>query len=144
MKTKYFFVFICLTIFLSIGEKAFAQSRTHKRIFKNLCTRWELDSLQIRDTGEKFVVPDKIKGNYLRFYKNGTFESQDMGIRLNGKWKLNYDKMQIINFDIDNDRLPSEITFNIEECTKNSLVISSKPMSGGQTLMHYRLSSPKH
>lgn len=114
------------------------QNYSEEKTIKLLCQHWHIDSLLVKDLNKKFAPPDNIIDNYIELKKDGTFESQEMGIKLTGKWEFDYDKMQIKNFDFDHPDLPEEIVFDIVKLDDSELAITSKPMSGGQITMFYK------
>lgn len=85
----------------------------------------------------KYAAPDNIKDNYLSFKKDGTFQSREGPVELNGQWKLVFDEMKAIISDIDHPDVTEDIVFNIVELNKVQLAIKSKPLSGGHVTMFY-------
>ena len=131
------FTVTILTLFSS-SYVAMTQNSSQQGIVDNLCKKWVIDSIEVKDMNRKFPPSANIKGNYTHFKKDGTFEGQDFGVVIKGKWKVDLKKMQITNYDIDNPQLKGEIIITIVEITENNLAITSKPMSGNQVIMHFK------
>jgi|GEM_PF-2818050 len=115
-----------------------AQAKNIQDTLNFLCKRWVIDSIDVKDINRKFAPPENIKDNYAEYKRDGSFEGQDFGTVLKGKWKFNLDNTKIINYDIDNSNLKGEIIFTIIELTEKSFAITSNPMSGGQVIMRYK------
>ena len=138
MKKKITALVTILLILSFLPTISKAQTLSEKEVLDNLCKKWIVDSIEINDINKKFPAPDNIKNNYTDFNKNGTFRGQDSDVILTGKWKLDYKKMQIINFNIDNPLIKGDIVFNIITISDRHLAITSKPMSGNHVTMHYK------
>ena len=132
------FTMTILTLLLS-SCVAVSQDSSQQGLVDKLCKKWVIDSLEVKDMNRKFPAPANLQGNYTHFKKDGTFEGQDFGIVIKGKWKVDLEKMQIINYDMDNPQLEAEIVLTIVTLTENSLAITSRPMSGNQVVMYFKL-----
>lgn len=114
------------------------QTKEKEKFKEYLCKEWKIDSLLVNDINKKFLPPENIKENYITFNENGTFNSQDMGTNLSGKWRFDVKEMKIINSDFNHPALKEDIVFNVLKLTQDKLVITSKPMSGGQVTLYYK------
>ena len=123
----------CLSI-LCFGQTNNSKKMT---LTDSLCKNWNIDSIEIKESGMKFKVPENNKDNFMHFQNNMTFTSQEAGTIIHGKWKINIDKREILNYDIDNSELKNGVTLNIISLSKNKLAITSAPMSGNQIVLHY-------
>jgi hypothetical protein len=140
MKSTVKSVLLALVIIL-MPNAVKSQTTEQEDILLNLCQKWIIDSIEINDQQKKFPPPENIKNNYSEFRNDGTFQGQDFDVVLSGKWKIDYEKMQIINYDIDNPLITGEIVFTIVNISKEHLAITSGPMSGNQVTMHYKPSN---
>jgi hypothetical protein len=138
MKSQNVIFALTVLTLLSSSYVAMTQDASQKSIVDNLCKKWVLDSMEVKEMNRKFPAPANIKDNYTHFKKDGTFEAQDFGIVIKGKWKVDLEKMQITNYDYDNPKLKGDIIFTIVQITENNLAITSNPMSGNQVTMHFK------
>ena len=114
------------------------QTKGQETIIDNLCKRWVLDSLEINGTKKKSAPPENIKNNYTFFNRGGAFQGQNGGMLVEGKWKLDFEKMQITNYEMNNPILKEDIILTIININDTSLSITSSPMSGNKVIMHYK------
>jgi hypothetical protein len=138
MNTKKIIIATAILTLLYLPFIALAQVPNQQSIINNLCKKWMVDSIEVNDMNKKFPAPKNIKNNYTDFRKDGTFQGQEGAVVIKGKWKFDFEKMQIINYDIDNPEVKGEIVFTIIEINEKHLAIRSKPMSGNQITMHYK------
>src|SRR5688572_25473753 len=92
MKRRNVIFAVTILTILSSSYIAMAQNSSQQRVVDNLCKKWVIDSIEVKDINRKFPAPANIKGNYTHFKKDGTFEGQDFGVVIKGKWKVDVKK----------------------------------------------------
>lgn len=103
----------------------------------NLCQRWQLDEIEIKDSGRKYPPDEKMKHNYLVIKTDGSFTSNENGLIVNGKWHADEIKMELITSGFDNQNLTSPVNFTITFITKYKMALAPAPTEGLQVIMHY-------
>jgi hypothetical protein len=108
---KIFILMVAILTTLGSSYTSIAQIREEQNVIDRLSKKWVIDSIEIKDLNKKFPPPENIKNNYAHFKKDGTFEFQDNDIVIRGKWRINLEDLQIVNYDIEDPRLPDDIIF---------------------------------
>jgi len=129
--TLLFALLICL--FNISGSSA----QTENNFLINLCQRWQLTTIEIKETGKKYPPGEKRIRNFFQFKPDGTFKSMEDGKTINGKWRVDEIKMELFTYDFDDQQLTSSITFSIVALTNSQLAITTLPVSDKQVIMHY-------
>lgn len=130
---KFAFSLLLSATLLLKAEGANAQSD----FLINLCQRWQLDVIEIKDSGRKYPPDEKMKNNYLLIRPDGTFTSSENGLTVNGKWQADEIKRQLTTSDFDNQNLTSSVIFTITSITKYKMALAPAPTEGLEVNMHY-------
>ncbi len=133
MKRKILFL-ICA--FFIVGS-SYAQSNKEISLIDSLSKKWKIDSVEIKENKMSFPAPDNIKDNFLYLKKDRTFTGQDEGMPVSGKWKLNINSREIVNYEMNDPSLNKEVVFTIIKLTGEKLAITSTAASAGQVVIHY-------
>ncbi len=131
MKKILFALLFCITLLPCTNS--YAQSV----FLTNLCQRWQLEVIEIKDSGKKYPPDEKMKDNYLIIKADGSFLSHENGTITNGKWKADELKMELITSDFDNQNLTSPVIFTIAAISKYKLALTPAPTEGLKVVMHY-------
>jgi hypothetical protein len=126
---KYTLLKLAISIFVSIG--VFAQNNLP--IQKNLlCKTWKLEKYK-EANGKIYPAPPEVKGEYLKYNCDGTFESKEGGLIITGKWVLNDSLGTITATQTKYKSYPSKIESKIIKLTNTELVVLAKD-AGGENL----------
>lgn len=106
-----------------------------------ICKKWVIESLAVNDCDKKLTPPIELTEDYLDYRKDGTFTLLDDGKLIQGKWKVDYKKMQIINYNITNLDIYNDFVFRIVEISKNKLIISRDEIKTNLTCYSFKPSS---
>ena len=131
-------LYVNIILVILLPSFALCQSKTQKDTINYICRRWVVDSIEVIEMNRRFAPPAEIKNNYTDYKINGTFEGEDDGIKVTGKWKYDSENIGIINYDMDNPKLKGEILFSIKEISDKCLAITSLQMSGNQIILRYK------
>ncbi|MDQ3050655.1 MAG: hypothetical protein M3Q95_07190 [Bacteroidota bacterium] len=125
------------SIIIILAGSTFSVAQTRDIFRTNLCQRWQLNALEIKESGKKISPDKKMQQNFLEFDPDGTFRSLEDGVMINGKWKADEIKMEIVNTDFDNQNITSPLIFTIIALTNTHLAITTNPNAEKVIIMHY-------
>ncbi len=126
-----------LTAIIILTGINYSTAQTRDIFRTNLCQRWQLSELEIKASGKKITPDKKMLQNFLEFDPDGTFRSFEDGVMVNGKWKADEIKMEIVNTDFDNQNITSPLIFTIVSLTNTHLAITTNPNAEKVIIMHY-------